>query len=132
MNTRTLTGPFKSRWIDGQTYFSATLSRAKLFVLANEFKLDVLDRGSCEALKAGIHATTLGLAVVMGLYNAAAWVRRREQHLAVKTVLYAALTEWEREQVAHHLAQRRQPRGQFHEQSDAPTRDPCQSRTVAE
>jgi hypothetical protein len=49
LNTRTLTGPLKSRWIDGQTYFSATLSRAKLFVLANKFKLDVLDRGSCEA-----------------------------------------------------------------------------------
>jgi hypothetical protein len=47
-------------------------------------------------VKAGVHATTLGLAVVMGVYNAAAWVRRREQHLAVDTVLYAALTEWER------------------------------------
>lgn len=102
-------------------------------VCPREFTLDVFDRGSCEALKAGVHATTLGLAVVMGLYNAAAWVRRREQHLAVNTVLYAALTEWEREQVAHHLAQRRQPRDQCHEQPrDAPTREPCQSGAVAE
>jgi hypothetical protein len=39
----------------------------------------------------------------MGLYNAAAWLARREQHLAVNAVLYAALTAWEQQQVAHHL-----------------------------
>jgi hypothetical protein len=86
-----------------------------------------------KALKAGVHATTLGLAIVIGLYNVAAWVHRREQHLAVNTILYAALTEWEREQVAHHLAHRRQPEGESHEQNtDAPTtREPIQSRAVA-
>lgn len=72
--------------------------------------LDVLRPGSCEALKAGVHAAALGLVVVMGVYNTAAWLRRRERHLAVNAVLYAALTVWERKHVAHHLAEcRRRP-----------------------
>ncbi len=65
--------------------------------------LNVLKCGSCEGLKASVHGTALGLAVIMGVYNAAAWLRRREQHLAVNAVLYAALTAWERRHVAHHL-----------------------------
>lgn len=71
---------------------------------------DVLQPGSCETLKAGVHATALGLAVVMGVYNAAAWFRRRERHLAINTVLYAALTAWEQKNVAHHLESRRRCR----------------------
>ena len=67
-------------------------------------QLDVLNPGTSESLKAGVHATALGLAVVMGLYNAAAWLRRREPHLGVNAVLYAALMAWEQKQVAHHLA----------------------------
>ena len=74
-------------------------------------KLDVLQCGSCERLKLGIHGTALGLAVVMGAYNAAAWLSRRQQHLAVNAVLYAALTAWEQQHVAHHLAELRRPRG---------------------
>ncbi|PYR62184.1 MAG: hypothetical protein DMF91_07655 [Acidobacteria bacterium] len=73
--------------------------------------MDVLKCGSCEPLKAGVHATALGLAVLMGLYNAAAWLRRREHHLAVNVVLYAALTAWEQKHVAHHIAELRRPRG---------------------
>lgn len=75
-------------------------------------QLDILKCGSCEALKAGVHATALGLAAVMGIYNAVAWLRRREQHLAVNAVLYAALAAWEQKHVAHHLAARRRPRAQ--------------------
>ena len=66
--------------------------------------LAILNHGSCEPLKAAVHATTLALAVVMGLYNGAAWLRRRQRHLAINTILYAALVAWEREHVAHHLA----------------------------
>ena len=73
-------------------------------------KLDVLQCGSCEPLKLGVHGAALGLAVVMGLYNAAAWLSRREQHLAINAVLYAALTAWEQKHVAHHLAEIRRPR----------------------
>lgn len=67
-------------------------------------QLNVLNSGSCEAFKTGVHATALGLAVVMGAYNAAAWLRRRQPHLAVNAVLYAALATWEQRHVAHHLA----------------------------
>lgn len=66
-------------------------------------QLSVLHCGSCEPLKASVHATALGLFVVMGLYNAAAWLTRREQHLAVNAVVYAALTAWERKHIARHL-----------------------------
>ena len=68
---------------------------------------DFLEPGSCETLKATVHAAAFGLAIVMGVYNAAAWLRRRERHLAINTVLYAALTAWEQKNVAHHLASRR-------------------------
>ena len=67
-------------------------------------QLDVLNCGSCETLKTGVHAAALGLAVVMGAYNAAAWLRRRQPHLAINAVLYAALAAWEQQHVAHHLA----------------------------
>ena len=69
--------------------------------------LDILKCGNCEELKLGVHAGALGLAVVMGLYNAAAWLVRRETHLAVNAILYAGLVAWEREHVAHHLAELR-------------------------
>jgi hypothetical protein len=68
---------------------------------------DLLEPGSCETLKASVHAAAFGLAIVMGVYNAAAWLRRRETHLAINTVLYAALTAWEQKNVAHHLHSRR-------------------------
>lgn len=71
--------------------------------------LGVLQNGSCERIKAAVHATALGLAALMGLYNAAAWLRRRQPHLAVNTVLYIALTAWEQQHVCHHLAEMRQP-----------------------
>jgi hypothetical protein len=66
-------------------------------------RLDILKPGCSEGLKAGVHATALGLAAVMGIYNAAAFLRRREPHLAVNAVLYAALMAWEQKHVAHHL-----------------------------
>ena len=67
-------------------------------------QLPVLQCGNSEPLKAGIHATALGLFAVMGLYNAAAWLARRDRHLAVNAVLYTVLTAWEQHHVAHHIA----------------------------
>lgn len=67
--------------------------------------LPVLQCGNCEPLKAGFHAATLGLCAIMGLYNAAAWLSRRQRHLAVNAVIYTALTLWEERHVAHHLAE---------------------------
>ena len=72
--------------------------------------LNVLKCGNCEPLKIGVHASALGLAALCGVYNAAAWLSRRERHLAVNTVLYTALTIWEQQHVAHHLAELRRPR----------------------
>jgi hypothetical protein len=72
--------------------------------------LPILKCGNCEELKLGVHATALGLAALCGLYNAAAWLSRREQHLAVNAVLYAALIAFEQRHVAHHIAELRRPR----------------------
>jgi hypothetical protein len=75
-----------------------------------EMELRILKCGSCEPLKLGVHAGAFGLAAVMGLYNAAAWLSRREIHLAINAVLYTALTAWETEHVRHHLEEMRKPR----------------------
>jgi hypothetical protein len=70
---------------------------------------DVLRCGSCEEIKVAVHAGALGLATIMGVYNAAAWLIRRERHLAINAVLYAALTAWEQGHVVHHLRELRRP-----------------------
>jgi len=69
--------------------------------------LDLLHNGNCEHLKTGVHVTALGLFAVMGAYNVAAWLSRRERHLAVNALVYTALTAWERQHVVHHLAELR-------------------------
>jgi hypothetical protein len=69
--------------------------------------LEVLQNGKCEELKLGVHAAALGLVAVMALYNAAAWLKRRQVHLAFNAVMYAALTVWEQQHVAHHIAELR-------------------------
>jgi len=72
--------------------------------------LKVLKCGNCEALKLGVHAAALGIAALCGVYNAAAWLSRREQHLAINTVLYTALIAFEQRHVSHHIAEIRRPR----------------------
>ena len=113
----TATAFLKDKAADEQVSPSRMIGRAKLLPHSDasqpDLKQTVLDRGSCEALKLVVHAATLGLAVVMGTYNAAAWLRRREQHLAVNAVLYTALIVWEREHVAHHLTLLRQSPGEL-------------------
>src|SRR5688500_13588963 len=65
--------------------------------------LPVLNPGNCEPLKAACHGLALGLAALMGAYNAAAWIRRRQPHLAINAVIYMAAAVWEQRHVAHHL-----------------------------
>ena len=65
--------------------------------------LTVLQCGECEPLKASVHGSALALSALMGLYNAAAWLKRRDAHLAVNAVFYAALVAWEHKHLAHHL-----------------------------
>jgi hypothetical protein len=71
--------------------------------------LKVLKCGNCEELKLGVHALALGVAALCGLYNAAAWLSRRERHLAINTVMYAALIAIEQQHVSHHIAELRRP-----------------------
>jgi hypothetical protein len=71
--------------------------------------LKVLKCGNCEELKLGVHALALGVAALCGAYNAAAWLSRRERHLAINTVMYAALIAFEHQHVAHHIAELRRP-----------------------
>ncbi len=84
--------------------------------------MQMLQCGNCERLKTGVHAAVLGLAAVCGLYNAAAWLSRRQRHLGVNAVLYLALIAWEQRHVAHHLAALQQCRkpSEGAPQADAP------------
>ena len=65
--------------------------------------LPILYPGNCEPLKAAVHGVALVLAGVMGAYNVAAWLQRRQSHLAVNAVIYIAAAVWEQRHVAHHL-----------------------------
>lgn len=65
--------------------------------------LPILQHGSCEPFKAWVHGTALGLAAVMGAYNAAAWLNRRERHLWINAVVYGLAIAFEQRHVAHHL-----------------------------
>ena len=58
-----------------------------------------------------MHAAALGLAAVCGLYNAAAWLSRRERHLAMNTLMYAALIAVEHQHVSHRIAELRRADG---------------------
>src|SRR5712691_11683803 len=61
-----------------------------------------LRAGEAETLKGGVHAAVGVLALVCGVYNAAAWATRRERHLGVNALLYAGLAIWELCHVRHH------------------------------
>jgi hypothetical protein len=71
--------------------------------------MKVLKCGNCEELKLGVHALALAVAALCGAYNAAAWLSRRERHLAVNTLMYAALIAFEQQHVSHHIAELRRP-----------------------
>jgi hypothetical protein len=74
--------------------------------------LEVLKCGNCERVKLGVHGLALGLAALCGAYNAAAWLSRREQHLAINAVLYAVLIAFEQQHVSHHIAEIRRPKAE--------------------
>ena len=68
------------------------------------WEVKLLDSGKCEPLKAAVHGVLLATAAVCAAYNTAAWLRRRQRHLAINAVVYSAAVLWERCHVAHHLA----------------------------
>jgi hypothetical protein len=65
--------------------------------------LEILYVGRCEPLKAFVHGVLMGSVALCALYNAAAWLRRRDNHLAINAVLYTAATAWEYRHTQQHL-----------------------------
>ena len=63
----------------------------------------MLDPGRCEPLKAAVHGVLLATATVCAAYNAAAWLKRRQRHLAINAVIYSAAVWWEGSHIVHHL-----------------------------
>src|SRR6266542_76754 len=72
-------------------------------VVAFEPVSEMLDVGSCEPLKAAVHGVLMATVAVCAAYNTAAWLKRRERHLAVNAIVYTLATFWERAHVVHHL-----------------------------
>ena len=64
---------------------------------------DMLNVGECEPLKAAVHGVLLATVAVCAAYNAAAWLKRRQRHLAINAVVYGLAVWWERAHVMHHL-----------------------------
>jgi hypothetical protein len=64
---------------------------------------DMLDNGECEPTKAAVHGVLMATVAVCAAYNTAAWIKRRQTHLAINAVVYTAAIWWERCHVVHHL-----------------------------
>lgn len=64
--------------------------------------LRVLEPGAFEGVKRGVHGLALGLAALMCVYNASAWLRRRQRLLAIDAVLHAAAIVLEQRHTARH------------------------------
>lgn len=85
---------------------------------------EMLDSGRCEPLKAAVHGVLLVTVSVCAAYNAAAWLKRRQPHLAINAIIYSAAVWWERCHIARHLAacppaEASTPQAPQHDLSDA-------------
>lgn len=69
-----------------------------------QWEVTVLESGRCEPLKAAVHGVLFATVAVCAVYNGAAWLRRRQRHLAINAVIYSAAMVWERCHIAHHLS----------------------------
>jgi hypothetical protein len=81
-----------------------TPEREEPYGQARRWEMKVLDSGRCEPLKAAVHSVVLAAVSVCAAYNAAAWLRRRQRHLAINAVIYSAAILWERCHIVHHLS----------------------------
>ena len=72
-------------------------------VVALEPVSEMLDVGACEPLKAAVHGVLMATVAVCAAYNTAAWLKRRERHLAINAIVYTLATIWEHRHVVHHL-----------------------------
>lgn len=64
--------------------------------------MNPLRSGTWEPAKQAVHSVGLVFAAVCFTYNAAAWLLRREKHLAVNAAIYGGLTALEVAHVKHH------------------------------
>ena len=74
-------------------------------VVAFQPVTEMLNVGQCEPLKAAVHGVLMATVAVCAAYNTAAWLKRRQTHLAVNAIVYTLATVWERAHVAHHLVE---------------------------
>jgi hypothetical protein len=65
--------------------------------------------GEAERIKGGFHAAAGALVGLMAVYNAVAWWHRRERHLGVNAVMYAAGFAVEVYQTRRHLSRHPEP-----------------------
>jgi hypothetical protein len=54
-------------------------------------------------MKAAVHGVLMATVGVCAAYNIAAWIKRRQPHLAVNAIIYTAAVLWEHNHVVHHL-----------------------------
>jgi hypothetical protein len=59
--------------------------------------------GHAERLKGAVHVVLGAFALTAGLYNAGAWLSRRDRHLATNVAVYAMVMVYEARQVWRHL-----------------------------
>ena len=64
---------------------------------------DMLDSGACEPMKAAVHGVLMATVAVCAAYNTAAWIKRRQPHLAINAVVYTVAVWWESCHIRHHL-----------------------------
>ena len=64
---------------------------------------EMLDSGACEPMKAAVHGVLMATVAVCAAYNTAAWIKRRQPHLAINAIIYTAAVWWESNHIAHHL-----------------------------
>src|SRR5262245_3471693 len=63
----------------------------------------MLDNGRCEPLKAAVHGVLFATVCLCAAYNTAAWLKRRQRHLAINAIIYIGAIWWERGHIVHHL-----------------------------
>ena len=65
--------------------------------------INMLNNGECESVKAAVHGVLMATVALCAAYNTAAWLKRRQPHLAINAVVYTAAVWWERCHIVHHL-----------------------------
>jgi hypothetical protein len=64
---------------------------------------EMLNSGRCEPMKAAVHGVLMATVAVCAAYNTAAWIKRRQPHLAINAIIYTAAVWWECSHIVHHL-----------------------------